>query len=391
MLFGHATKKTRHLLKSCLEGYRPSTEELTYLLGLQGRDALALHVAADILREELVGDVVTYVVNRNLTFTNVCYKGCKFCAFSVPQRSSRNYFYITKEEFRERIKNVPWKITEVCLQGGIHPQLEYDMYLQAIRDIKEIDPRIHVHAYSPEEVQDMIEKSGLDLDEVLKDLRHSGLGSLPGTAAEILSDDVRKIICPKKINAARWIEIITTAHELGIPTTSTIMYGHVETLRHRALHLKTILTIQQETGGFTEFVPLSFVYENTPLRKLGLVTRPPSGMEILNLHAVARLLFQEDLKNIQVSWVKLGPQFAQTVLNAGANDFGGTLFEERITSSANDGKFGDHLTPMQIRQLILDVDRHPQERTTLYQHVRRDVNGEWHVENETVPELVISR
>ena len=388
MLIGYASKKTRQLLRNSLEGYQLSIDDLTYLLGLKGRDALALHAAADLFREELVGDVVTYVVNRNLTFTNVCYKGCKFCAFSVPERSDRHYFYITREEFRERIQSVPWKVTEVCLQGGIHPKLEYHMYLQAIRDIKAVDPRIHVHAYSPEEVQDMIEKSGLDLEDVLRDLKQAGLGSLPGTAAEILSDDVRQIICPKKINTARWIEIIKTAHELGIPTTATMMYGHVESLQHRALHLNTILKIQQETGGFTEFVPLSFVHENTPLRKLGLVTKPPSGIEILNVHAVARLLFRDDLKNIQVSWVKLGPQLAQVTLNAGANDLGGTLFEERITSSANDGKYGDHLTPLQMRQLIEDIGRQPQERTTLYQFVKRKLDGEWHVISDSVIELV---
>ncbi len=381
MSFEHASQKTREILRKCLEGEKPSLDEMTYLLGLTGRDAIALHVAADILREELVGDVVTYVVNRNLTFTNVCYKGCKFCAFSVGERSERQYFYMTKQEFYERITGVPWKITEVCLQGGIHPKLMYEMYLQALRDIKEIDQRIHIHAYSPEEVQDMVEKSGLDLEDVLKELKMAGLGSLPGTAAEILSDDVRQILCPQKINTSRWLEIIRTAHELGIPTTATMMFGHVETLHHRALHLEKILSLQQETRGFTEFVPLPFVYENTPLRKFGLVMKPPSGVEILNVHAVARLYFQDDLRNIQISWVKLGPQFAQVALQAGVNDVGGTLFEERITSSANDGRYGDFLTPPQLHQLILDVNRVPQERTTLYEPVIRDLNGNWHVMN----------
>ena len=253
--------------------------------------------------------------------------------------------------------------TEVCVQGGIHPGLRLDHYLEVLRAIREVSEDIHIHAFSPQEVSHLAEKENLSVREVLRTLRKEGLGSMPGTAAEILSDRVRGIICPKKIGAKRWVEIIEAAHSLGIPTTATVMYGTVENLRERAEHLLLLREIQKRTGGFTEFIPLPFVGKRT---ELGKEVLGPSLLESLRLHAVARLVLGRYIRNLQASWVKLGPRGAQLMLLAGANDLGGTLFEENITREAG-GRWGQYMTPGRLRKLILEVGRIPAQRSTLYE------------------------
>ncbi len=362
----------RPILKRALEGERPTLEELEILLKTKGRDAFALYQAADELRERLVGNDVSFVINRNLNFTNICYKGCRFCAFSAPKNSRRAYFYLDEETFRQKIEEVkPFGITEVCVQAGIHPDLTFEDYLNVLRIIKKIDPNIHIHAYSPEEIMDIHRKTELPFEDILKELKNAGLDSLPGTAAEILVDEVRAILCPEKITTETWIEIIRTAHHMSIPTTSTIMFGHIESFKHRALHLKRLLELQLDTGGFTEFVPLPFVHQNTPLNRQGLVTHAIDALEVLNMYATARLYFQEAIPNIQVSWVKLGWRMMQMGLMAGCNDVGGTLFEEHITSAANDGEFGDHMYPSELVTMIKQLGRIPVQRSTVYQILKR--------------------
>ncbi|KXB08021.1 hypothetical protein AKJ55_01555, partial [candidate division MSBL1 archaeon SCGC-AAA382M17] len=315
-----------------------------------------------------VGDAVTYVFNRNINFTNVCNNFCKFCAFSKPE-SSPGAYTLSKKQVSEKVrKAVDRGATEICFQGGINPKLDFEDYLDYLRAIREVSEKVHIHAYSPSEIHHMKKKSGLDIEEVLKILKDEGLNSVPGTAAEILVDRVRKIICPNRISAKRWEEIIRMCHKLGIPTSATLMYGHVETPREIAIHLNKIREIQKDTGGFTELVPLAFASENTQLQKEGLVK--DLGPEYhLKIHAVSRLMLSGWIRNIQTSWVKLGPELAKRTLNAGANDFSGTLMEENITGAAG-GKF-NRLEPEEIRKLISEKGKIPVERTTTYNHVKK--------------------
>ena len=364
-------------LDRALSGGDVTAEEAETLLGASGRDLVALTAAADALRREVAGDLVTYVVNRNINFTNVCIKGCGFCAFSRDFREEEGYF-LPEEEIIRRAREA-WDLgaTEVCVQAGLPPKMDGDLYIHLTRAIKAAVPRIHIHGFSPEEVLYGSVRSGRSIRGYLAELKAAGVGSLPGTAAEILDDELRDRIAPGRIRTAQWIEVVTTAHELGIPTTSTIMFGHAETLRHQARHLVLLRDLQRRSGGFTEFVPLSFVHTEAPMWRQGLVPglRPgPTGMEVLRVHAVSRVVLGRAIPNLQVSWVKEGPRMAQLLLGAGANDVGGTLINESISTAAGAG-FGQLVPPAELRRLIRDAGRVPAERTTTY-GLRRIFDGD---------------
>ncbi|HEV2438597.1 MAG TPA: 5-amino-6-(D-ribitylamino)uracil--L-tyrosine 4-hydroxyphenyl transferase CofH [bacterium] len=372
-------------LDRVLSGGDVTAEEAETLLGASGRDLIAVTAAADALRHEVAGDLVTYVVNRNINFTNVCIKGCGFCAFSRDFREEEGYF-LPEEEIIRRAREA-WDLgaTEVCVQAGLPPKMDGDMYIHLTRAIKAALPDIHIHGFSPEEVLYGAIRSGRTIREYLGELKAAGVGSLPGTAAEILDDELRDRIAPGRIRTAQWTEVITTAHELGIPTTSTIMFGHVETRTDQARHLVLLRDLQRRSGGFTEFVPLSFVHTEAPMWRENLVPgcRPgPTGMEVLRVHAVSRLVLGRAIPNLQVSWVKEGPRVMQLLLGAGVNDVGGTLINESISTAAGAG-FGQLVPPAELRRLIRDAGRVPAERTTTY--ALRRVFGQNDVEEEPEP------
>ena len=367
-LLGGIDPAVARVLDRALSGADVTAEEAETLLGTSGRELTAVAAAADHLRRETVGDIVTYVVNRNINFTNVCIKGCGFCAFSRDFREEEGYF-LPEEEIVRRAREA-WDLgaTEVCIQAGLPPKMEGDLYIRLTRALKAAIPEIHIHGFSPEEVLYGSIRSGRSIREYLAELKAAGVGSLPGTAAEILDDDLRDRISPGRIRTAQWIEVITTAHELGIPTTSTMMFGHAETRTHQARHLVLLRDLQRRSGGFTEFVPLSFVHTEAPMWRKNLIPglRPgPTGMEVLRVHAVSRIVLNRAIPNLQVSWVKEGPRVAQLLLNAGANDVGGTLINESISTSAGAG-FGQLLPPAELRRMIRDAGRIPAERSTTY-------------------------
>ena len=375
-LLADLTPAVARPLDRALSGGDVTAEEAETLLGAAGRDLLALTAAADQLRREQTGNLVTYVVNRNINFTNVCIKGCGFCAFSRDFREEEGYF-LPEEEIVRRAREA-WDLgaTEVCIQAGLPPKMDGDMYINLTRAVKAALPEIHIHGFSPEEVLYGSVRSGRTIREYLRELKAAGVGSLPGTAAEILDDELRDRIAPGRIRTAQWIEVITTAHELGIPTTSTIMFGHAETPGHQARHLVLLRDLQRRSGGFTEFVPLSFVHTEAPMWQKGLVPglRPgPTGMEVLKVHAVSRVVLGWAIPNLQVSWVKEGPRVTQLLLTAGANDVGGTLINESISTAAGAG-FGQLIPPAELRRLIRDTGRVPAERTTTY-GIRRIFDG----------------
>lgn len=363
---------TGRILDRALAGEEITVEEGTQLFEASGADLLALIAAADHLRKTSVGDVVTYVVNRNINFTNVCVKACGFCAFSRGHLAEQGYFLPIEEIVRRAQEAWELGATEVCVQAGLAPGMDGWHYVKICRAIKEALPGLHVHGFSPEEVLYGSTLTGVSIRDYLAALKEAGVGSLPGTSAEILVDEIREKISPGRIPTALWIEVLQTAHELGIPTTSTIMYGHVEKPRHRALHLAILRDIQKRTGGITEFVPLSFVYEEAPMvlrKKIPGLRHGASGVEVMKMYAVARLMLNSWIPNLQVSWVKEGPKFSQVSLMAGANDFGGTLINESISTSAGAGH-GQLLKPSQFRSLIREMGRIPAERSTTYEKVR---------------------
>ncbi len=349
-----------------LAGERLRASEVETLLRAKGREFSILCLAADALRDRIVGNVVTYVVNRNINFTNVCSCRCAFCGFARDPADPDAYL-LNMEQVRHKVRGArAFGATEVCIQGGINPQTDIAYLVDLLRTVKEEMPGVHVHGFSPMEIDHVARKAGLSTKETLTILAESGLDSIPGTAAEILVDRVRRIICPNKISSDRWEEIIVTAHRMGIPTTSTMMYGTVETLAERAQHLVRIRTIQETTHGFTEFVPLPFVHGTSPIS--AFLPGGPSGADDMRVIAAARLTFGSILPNIQVSWVKMGRKLAQVALTCGANDFGGTLMEENISRSAG-ACSGTSMTPAEIRQLITDLGRDPVQRDTLYRLV----------------------
>jgi FO synthase subunit 2 len=356
------TMRTSHdttvgrILERVSAGERIGSSDTAALLAARGDDARAVWSVADGMRSRRCGDEVTYVVNRNVNFTSCCTGSCLFCNFHTSAGNA-----LSMNEVRERIR-IPG-LTEVCLQGGLHPSLGLPYYVELLQTVHRELPSVHVHAFSPAEIDHISVQEGIGIGETLRVLREAGLGSIPGTAAEILDDSVRSIICPEKIPTARWKEIITTAHSLGIPSTATMMYGHVETYRQRADHLLTIREIQERTGGFTEFVPLSYLPGNELGRKYGLTGA--SGLDDLNVHAVSRIVLNDVIPNIQASWVKLGWKLTTVALCCGANDVGGTLYEENI-SRASGGTHGERAEKKDIEAMIRLAGRTPRQRDTLY-------------------------
>jgi len=360
-------------VRECLEAARDGAEltlEQGLLLATAGGATLeALVAVADGMRRSAVGETITYVVNRNINFTNVCFVGCSFCGFGKGPNAADAYS-LSAEDVVAKARDA-WEkgATEVCIQGGLPRDLDGFFYRDILRAVKQAIPGMHVHAFSPMEISYGVDKTGMPLREYLQMMKDEGLGSIPGTAAEILDDRVRQELSPNKLPAGRWVEIITTAHELGIPTTSTMMYGHVEEPADWVRHIQLLRAIQKRTGGFTEFVPLGFIHENTRLYKHG-GARPGARLEEhLRVHALARVLLHGAIKNLQVSWVKLGFKTSLACLQAGANDFSGTLMEENISKAAG-ATFGEYVSPEDFRRMIRSIGRVPAERTTTYK-IRR--------------------
>ena len=356
------------ILNQSLDSKNISIKHAIELLRTTGTEMIMTAMVADNLRRKAVGDNVTFVINRNINFTNVCIKRCGFCAYSRDFRNEESYFLPTEEVVR-RAKEA-WNLgaTEICIQAGLPPKMDGFLYVDICKAIKKELPNIHIHAFSPEEIMYGSYRSGLSVKEYLRMLKESGLGSLPGTAAEILDQDVRDLISPGRITVADWLNVITTAHKLKIPTTSTIMYGHVETMEDRAKHLDLLRSIQKQTNGFTEFVPLSFVHKEAPMYNHNLVkgiTPGPTGQDVIKMHAVSRIMLNNFINNIQVSWVKEGAKMAQLLLEAGVNDFGGTLINESISTSAG-SEFGQLMRPKEIRSVIQSAGRIPAQRNSVY-------------------------
>jgi 7,8-didemethyl-8-hydroxy-5-deazariboflavin synthase CofH subunit len=358
------------LLEKALGPKDLNEEEGMALAQAEGEELQALRLAADLLRKRAVGDTVTYVVTRNINYTNVCEVECSFCAFRVPPGSADAVLY-TLEEIGRRAKEA-WEqgATEVCVQGGLPSDLRPSYYREILQAIKEVAPQIHIHAFSPMEIAYGAERNGMDLRDYLKMLREAGLGSLPGTAAEILVPEIRRIIAPHKIDVPQWVNVIRTAHELGIPTTSTILYGHIESPLHWVQHLLLLRSIQQETGGFTELVPLGFIHRNTEIYRQGVARPGPSLEEHVKVHALSRLLLKGWINHVQVSWVKMGRRVCQYCLQGGADDFGGTLMEESISRLAGSEE-GENMEPEAFQSLIREIGRVPAQRSTTYKILRR--------------------
>jgi FO synthase subunit 2 len=338
-----------------------SVDEAVKLFDSTGLELNLLVMVADELLRRTLGDYVTYVVNRNINFTNVCIKQCGFCAFSRDFREEEGYFLPTDEIVKRAQEAASLGATEVCIQAGLPPKMDGHIYIDICRAIKKELPSIHIHAFSPEEVVYGAVRSETPVPEYLKMLKEAGVGSLPGTAAEILDQGLRDMISPGRISVKDWTAVIKQAHTLGIPTTSTIMYGHIETSRHKAEHIDLLRNIQKQTHGFTEFVPLSFVHTEAPMynRKIIPRIRPGAdGNEVVKMHAVARIMLNNHIPNIQVSWVKEGARMSQLLLAAGVNDFGGTLINESISTAAG-APHGQLMRPKEIRQLIRAAGKVP--------------------------------
>ena len=371
-LLANVSRATGEILDRALSDQDITVDEATHLFDAEGSDLMAMIAAADRLRARTVGDVVTYVINRNINFTNVCVKACGFCAFSRGHLAEEGYFLPFEEILRRAHEARELGATEVCVQAGLAPGMDGWHYVNLCRTLKENFPDLHIHGFSPEEVLYGSTLTGVTIREYLTALKEAGVGSLPGTSAEILVDEIRQQISPGRIATAQWIDLIQTAHEVGIPTTSTIMYGHIETARHKATHLAILRDIQKQTGGITEFVPLSFVYEEAPMfhrKPLPGLRHGASGAEVMKMYAVSRLMLNHHIPNLQVSWVKEGPKLSQIALLAGANDFGGTLINESISTAAGAG-YGQLMKPSQFRDLIREMGRIPAERSTTYQKIR---------------------
>ncbi len=367
-LIGLVDPEVARVLNQALEGKDVSAEDALILFDTTGLEYSAMAMTADELRRRAVGDAVTYVVNRNINFTNVCIKRCGFCAFSRDFRQEEGYFLPINEIVRRAKEAWDYGATEVCIQAGLPPQMEGDLYIRLCEAIKEELPDIHIHGFSPEEVLYGSIRSRCSIREYLEGLKAAGVGSLPGTSAEILDQELRDRISPGRITVDQWKEVIITAHELGIPTTSTIMFGHVETNEHIVRHIDLLRDIQKQTGGITEFVPLSFVHNEAPMFMKSLdegVRTGPTGMDVVKVHAIARIMLNNWIPNIQASWVKEGSRVSQLLLNAGVNDLGGTLINESISTSAG-AQHGQLMRPAEFRQMIREAGRIPVERYTTY-------------------------
>ena len=371
-----ASPAPRAVLSSAMEGREIDPEAGLALYTSQGNDLAALIKCADWARQADCGDEVTYVVNRNINFTNVCFVNCQFCGFKRHRLDSDAYDHSDATIVAKVADAVARGATEVCMQGGINPDMPAFKYRDLLDTIKGRFPQIHIHAFSPMEIMYGARRARMDYREYIGMLREHGLGSIPGTAAEILDDEVREILSHKKVDVATWVEIITTAHGLGVPTTSTVMYGHVENPRHLVNHLTLLRDIQKRTGGFTEFVPLRFVHTNTILYRQGMVSPQPRGYDDLRLYAFSRLYLRPWISNLQTSWVKLGLELAALTLKTGCNDFSGTLMEESITAQAG-GEEGEFVAVDEIETLAARMGRVAVQRDTLYQKLdgKRAPNG----------------
>jgi 7,8-didemethyl-8-hydroxy-5-deazariboflavin synthase CofH subunit len=369
-LLGDVSEEVAKVLDAALDGRELSVADAACLLRAEGVDLFALMRAADIARAEDNGDDVSFVITRNINFTNVCYVGCTFCGFARHKDEADAYDHPMTTMVDKARDAIARGATEVCIQGGIHPNKDHNHYAEILRSLKAEFPDLHIHAFSPEEIDFGHRKSGMELHDYLRWLVDAGLGTMPGTAAEILDDEIRNIVSPRKLKTARWVEIVRAAHAIGLRSTSTVMYGHIETPEHIANHLELLRSIQKETGGFTEFVPLGFIHERNVLFN-HMAARPGASMpEDLRVIAVSRLFLRPWITNIQMSWVKMGPKLSQMALMSGANDFGGTLMEESISRESG-SQYGENLPAEEIRQLVRAVGRTPVERNTKYDVLRR--------------------
>lgn len=362
----------RHSLESALDGRELDRDQALALTGLSARQVGILALVADQLREDQCGAEVSYVVNRNVNFTNVCIKSCRFCAFSRDHRDQQGY-YLDTDQVLQRIEQArSFGATEVCIQAGLPPKMEGDLYIKLTRAVKERFPQIHLHAFSPEEVLYGAVRSRCSPEEYLRELKRAGLDTMPGTSAEVLDQRLRDELAPGRITVAQWEQVIRQAHSVGLRTTSTMMFGHIESQTHWVDHMLHLRRIQHETGGFTEFVPLGFVHQDAPLsfmkemkdRQLG-----PGGHDVIHVHALARILLGRSFRNIQASWVKEGEKLASLLLTAGCNDLGGTLINESISTAAG-ASHGQLLSPRRLRKLIRSAGRIPVQRNTIYEALK---------------------
>jgi 5-amino-6-(D-ribitylamino)uracil---L-tyrosine 4-hydroxyphenyl transferase len=382
-LFRNADPILAGILNNALSEKEISAEDGLELFKAQGIGFHLVGLVADELRKRRVGDVVSYVVNRNINFTNVCIKQCGFCAFSRDFREEEGYFLPNEEIVRRAKEAHQLGATEVCIQAGLPPDMEGDLYEKICRDIKKEIPDIHIHGFSPEEILYGATCSNVSIGEFLKRMKEAGVDSLPGTSAEILDQRLRDKISPGRISVEDWETVIKTAHKIGINTTSTMMFGHVETLEDRVKHIAKLREIQKETGGFTEFVPLNFIHTEAPMYKHELhegIRQGGSGNDVLLTHAVSRIMLNNSIDNLQMSWVKEGQKMSQLLLMWGANDFGGTLINESISTSAG-SEYGQLLKPKEIRRMVKEIGRIPAERNTNYEILKK-FDGEEEIEDK---------
>ncbi len=364
-----------HIVEGCMQGQEPTEADISRLFQACGPDLAWVCQQADALRSASKADTVSYVINRNINYTNICYFKCQFCAFSKGKLSENlrgRPYDLDAEEIGRRCSEA-WDrgATEVCMQGGIHPEYTGQTYLDILATVKAATPDMHIHAFSPLEVWQGAKTLGLKLEDYLQQLKDAGLGTLPGTAGEILDDEVRASLCPDKINTEQWLEVMAAAHSVGFKTTATIMYGHIEGVQHWARHLLRVRALQAKTGGFTEFVPLPFVHMEAPMYLKGKARMGPTFREAVLMHAVARLVLHGHIDNIQTSWVKMGEQGVKACLNAGANDLGGTLMNESITRAAG-ADHGQEWSPNYIESVVEDIQRTPRQRNTIYGDVSEE-------------------
>ena len=373
VLFKNADPIISEILNNALSDKEISVKEGIELYNVDGIDFHLVGLVADEIRRRRVGDIVSYVVNRNINFTNVCIKQCGFCAFSRDFREEEGYFLPTEEIVRRAKEAHQVGATEVCIQAGLPPDMEGDLYENICKEIKKEIPDIHIHGFSPEEILYGATRSETTIEEFLKRMKEAGVDTLPGTSAEILDQELRDKISAGRISVKNWEKVIKTAHKMGITTTSTMMFGHLETLEDRVKHIVKLREIQKETGGFTEFVPLDFVHSEAPMYKHQLhegIRQGGSGKDVLLTHAISRIMLNNSIDNLQMSWVKEGQKMSQLLLMWGVNDFGGTLINESISTSAGSG-YGQLIRPKEIRRMVKEIKRIPAERDTRYNILKK--------------------
>jgi FO synthase subunit 2 len=382
-IFKNSDPIISEILNNALSDKEISVKEGIELYNVDGADFHLIGLVADEIRRRRVGDIVTYVVNRNINFTNVCIKQCGFCAFSRDFREEEGYFLPTEEIVRRTKEAHQVGATEVCIQAGLPPDMEGDVYENICREIKKQVPNIHIHGFSPEEILYGATRSEISIEEFLKRMKEAGVDTLPGTSAEILDQKLRDMISPGRITVKDWERVIKTAHNMGINTTSTMMFGHLETIEQRIKHIVKLRDIQKETNGFTEFVPLNFVHSEAPMYKHQLhegIRQGGSGNDVLLTHAISRIMLNNSINNLQMSWVKEGQKMSQLLLMWGANDFGGTLINESISTSAG-SEHGQLIRPKEIRRMVREIKRMPAERDTHY-NILKEFKDENEIEDK---------